>query len=349
MAFRAVLAGCGAMSKGWLKAIAETPALRGPHQHRRPRRSRPRRAERAARRVRPRRRRDRHRSRCGARRHQARPAVRRRHSGGAARRGRDRPRATAATCSPKSRWRHRWTRRASWSRWPRRPGRVHAVVQNRRFIAGRAPHPRGSSRAARSATLTAHPCDFFVGAHFGGFREQMEQRAAARHGDPHARRRALHVGQGRRWRSIASRPIRSGSWYAHGAAANAIFEFSDDVVFTYRGSWCAEGANTSWESAWRIVGTKGTLLWDGDDGFEAQRRRRRRGLLPRRSRRSRCRRPPMPDQTHGHASVIADFLDAIETGARARDGRAATTSRASPWCSPPSKAPGPASASTIAA
>src|SRR6185437_15219626 len=62
-----------------------------------------------------------------------------------------------------------------------------------------------------------------------------------------------------------------GSWYAHGAAANAIFEFSDGVVFNYRGSWAAEGANTSWESSWRIVGTKGTLLWDGYDNFEAKR------------------------------------------------------------------------------
>ena len=60
-----------------------------------------------------------------------------------------------------------------------------------------------------------------------------------------------------------------GSWYRHGAAANAIFEFSDDVVFTYRGSWCAEGADTSWESAWRIIGTKGTLLWDGAEKFDA--------------------------------------------------------------------------------
>ena len=24
--------------------------------------------------------------------------------------------------------------------------------------------------------------------------------------------------------------------------------------------------------------------------------------------------PPHPDQTHGHASVIAEFLDAVETG-----------------------------------
>ena len=88
------------------------------------------------------------------------------------------------------------------------------------------------------------------------------------------------------WRSIrstrhASCPARTplavycqetnpkGSWYAHGAAANAIFEMTDDVTFTYRGSWAAEGANTSWEATWRIVGSKGTLLWDGEDAITA--------------------------------------------------------------------------------
>ena len=64
-----------------------------------------------------------------------------------------------------------------------------------------------------------------------------------------------------------------GSWYRHGASANAIFEFDDGAVFTYRGSWCAEGANTSWESRWRIVGSKGTILWDGADEFQAGHRR----------------------------------------------------------------------------
>jgi predicted dehydrogenase len=54
-----------------------------------------------------------------------------------------------------------------------------------------------------------------------------------------------------------------GSWYAGNAAAVCIFEMSDGSVFCYRGSWCAEGAPTSWESAWRITGEKGTAVWDG--------------------------------------------------------------------------------------
>jgi predicted dehydrogenase len=104
-----------------------------------------------------------------------------------------------------------------------------------------------------------------------------------------------------------------GSWYAHGAAANAIFEFSDDVVFNYRGSWSAEGANTSWESAWRITGTTGTVTWDGAEAFDAHVVAGDTGFF-------RELRPlAVPEaadesQTHGHASVIAEFLAAIDGG-----------------------------------
>ncbi len=54
-----------------------------------------------------------------------------------------------------------------------------------------------------------------------------------------------------------------GSWYAGNAMAICIFEMSDGSVFDYRGSWCAEGAPTSWEAAWRVTGERGTAMWDG--------------------------------------------------------------------------------------
>jgi predicted dehydrogenase len=69
-----------------------------------------------------------------------------------------------------------------------------------------------------------------------------------------------------------------GSWYRGDVSASCIFEMSDDIVFNYRGSWCSEGCHTAWGGNWRIVGTKGTLLYeqdgephgevvDGSDGF----------------------------------------------------------------------------------
>lgn len=190
-------------------------------------------------------------------------------------------------------------------------GRLHAVVQNRRFVDG----VRRIERFLREGglgTLTALHCDFFVGAHFGGFREEM----------PHVLLldMAIHTLDAARFMSGKS-PLSAycqesnppGSWYRHGASANALFQLSDNVVFTYRGSWAAEGANTSWEGSWRFIGTKGTLLWDGNDSFSAHvvagGTGQFRDVVP-------VELPAAPDarRVDGHASVIADFLDALETG-----------------------------------
>ncbi|HEV7344889.1 MAG TPA: Gfo/Idh/MocA family oxidoreductase [Devosia sp.] len=190
-------------------------------------------------------------------------------------------------------------------------GRVHAVVQNRRFVAG----VRRIRRLIESGALgeiTSLNCDFFIGAHFGGFRDEMEHVLLLD--------MAIHTLDAARFMTgksaravycLESNP--AGSWYAHGAAANAIFEFEDDVIFNYRGSWCAEGANTSWEASWRITGTRGTLLWDGDAGFEARVVAGDTGFF-RDVEDIEVPAPADDDQTHGHASVIADFLAAIETG-----------------------------------
>ena len=69
-----------------------------------------------------------------------------------------------------------------------------------------------------------------------------------------------------------------GSWYAGDVAAVCLFELTNGALFSYRGSWCAEGCHTSWNGDWRLIGQQGTLLYDhdqaphgqvvaGDDGF----------------------------------------------------------------------------------
>jgi len=189
--------------------------------------------------------------------------------------------------------------------------RVHAIVQNRRFISG-VRRIRHIIQSGDLGELTALHCDFFLGPHFGGFREQMDNVLLLD--------MAIHTFDAARFMS-GKEPLAvycheynpQGSWYRHGAAANAIFEFSDNVAFTYRGSWCAQGANTSWESAWRITGSKGTLLWDGGEGFEANVVTGREGFM-------RAVEPiAVPDAvddacTNGHASAIERFIDAIDTG-----------------------------------
>lgn len=190
-------------------------------------------------------------------------------------------------------------------------GRVHAVVQNRRFIAG-VRRIRRLIESGALGELSSLNCDFFIGAHFGGFRDEMENVLLLD--------MAIHTLDAARF--MAGKAPKAvycletnprGSWYRHGAAANAIFEFEDDVVFNYRGSWAAEGANTSWESVWRIVGSRGTVLWDGGDEFTARVIDGDSGFF--RDLKDIDVPPPADaDQTHGHASVMADFLNAIENG-----------------------------------
>jgi predicted dehydrogenase len=195
----------------------------------------------------------------------------------------------------------------------RNAGRIHAIVQNRRFISG-IRRIRRFIESGAIGDLTSIHCDFFIGAHFGGFREEMEHVLLLD--------MAIHTFDAARF--IADKtPLAvycheenpQGSWYAHGAAATAIFELSDDVTFTYRGSWCAEGANTSWESEWRIIGTKGTLLWDGAEALSANRVAGSEGffrpLVP-----VEVPEPADPPETHGHASVIADFVAAVRSGTK---------------------------------
>ena len=190
-------------------------------------------------------------------------------------------------------------------------GRVYAVVQNRRYIEG-IRRIRQTIESGVLGKLTALHADFFIGAHFGGFREQM-QNVLLLDMSIHTLDAARFIAGTDPVAVYAQESNPVGSWFAHGACANAIFEFSDDVIFTYRGSWVAEGAHTSWESTWRIIGTNGTLLWDGADKFEAHiiadnsgfHRPLRDVVVPPASH---------PSQTHGHASVIAEFLKAVETG-----------------------------------
>lgn len=191
-------------------------------------------------------------------------------------------------------------------------GRLHAIVQNRRYVTG-VRRIRRFIESGAIGTVTGLHADFFIGAHFGGFRDEMQS--------PLLLDMAIHTFDAARYMS-GKEPLAvyclennpAGSWYAHGAAANAVFELSDGVTFTYRGSWAAEGAPTSWESSWRIVGTKGTVLWDGADRFEARVVTNNEGFQ-RVLAEVQVPEPADVSATHGHKSVIASFLAAIDGNA----------------------------------
>ena len=104
-------------------------------------------------------------------------------------------------------------------------------------------------------------------------------------------------------------------------------------MFTYRGSWCAEGLNTSWEAAWRIVGAK--VRWFGTvptrSAIETVDSGERDGLF---DPTTPIEVPPLdPNRPHRRASRRhAGFRRSGARRPRAGNRRRTTTSRASRWC-----------------
>jgi len=149
-----------------------------------------------------------------------------------------------------------------------RTGKRYVVSQSRRWE----PHHEALRQALAGSIvgdLTTLNCDFYLGAHFGGFRDEMPS--------PLLLDMAIHHFDLARFFGgldpvavYAHEFNPKGSWYAGDVAASCIFEMTDGVVFTYRGSWCAEGFPTSWNGNWRAVGARGTLLYEQDAPPRAQ-------------------------------------------------------------------------------
>jgi predicted dehydrogenase len=55
------------------------------------------------------------------------------------------------------------------------------------------------------------------------------------------------------------------SWFAGDAAATAEFELASGARFSYAGSRCTPGLQTSWNADWRVYAERGAASWDGDD------------------------------------------------------------------------------------
>jgi predicted dehydrogenase len=192
-------------------------------------------------------------------------------------------------------------------------GLVYAVIQNRRYD----PNIRRLKALLDSGVLgdiTTLTSDFFIGAHFGGFRDAM-QHVLLLDMAIHTFDAARYLSGANAKRVLCHEWNPKGSWYAHGASAVAVFEMSGGVVYTYQGSWCSEGLHTAWESSWRIVGTKGSVTWDGADGFRGEVVKKTGGFH---SAFKPVKMPPVPRAARvgHHSGVIHDFLDAIEGGPR---------------------------------
>ncbi|MBT2727347.1 Gfo/Idh/MocA family oxidoreductase [Bacillus sp. ISL-75] len=140
-------------------------------------------------------------------------------------------------------------------------GKNYTVMQNRRYLKKIRALQNLLANNAIGTVGSVH-ADFFLGPHFWGFRDVMD--------NPLILDMAIHTFDQARL-IIGSDPVSvycheynpPGSWYKGNASAMCIFEMSNGIVFTYRGSWCAEGLNTSWEADWRVTGSKGSIRWGG--------------------------------------------------------------------------------------
>jgi predicted dehydrogenase len=147
-------------------------------------------------------------------------------------------------------------------------GRMYMVSQSRRWDA-KHDVVRRVVRGGKVGALTTVNCDFYIGAHFGGFRDEMPSPLildmAIHHFD------LARFMTGKDPVAVYAREFNpKGSWYQGDVAASCIFEMTDGVIFTYRGSWCAEGLHTSWNGDWRFIGERGTLVYDHDQSPKGQ-------------------------------------------------------------------------------
>ena len=187
--------------------------------------------------------------------------------------------------------------------------KLYMVSQSRRYDARL--HAYRKLIAGNLGPLGILNSDFYIGAHFGGFRDEMPS--------PLMLDMAIHTLDAARYLCDAD-PIAvycdefnpAWSWYKGDVSATAIFEMSGGLRYTYRGSWCAEGRPTSWEGDWRAVGPHGTATWDGHSAIQADIVKEATGFH--------ATTEPLigevEEGTHGGiAGSLRDFLNALKTGA----------------------------------
>jgi predicted dehydrogenase len=139
-------------------------------------------------------------------------------------------------------------------------GRLLMVSQSRRYwrnlVALR-------GQVAQLGRIGIVECSFFRGPRFGGFRVQMPYPLLEDMAIHHFDLARYLIGGDPLW--ITGESFNPGwSWYAGDAAAQVCAGFANGTRFSYTGSWCSPGLETSWNGRWRISGERGTAIWDGD-------------------------------------------------------------------------------------
>ena len=140
-------------------------------------------------------------------------------------------------------------------------GQLLMVSQSRRYWRNLSAYRQQITQLGAIGTVD---CSFFKAPHFGGFRDVM----------PFPLLIDMAIHQFDLARDLTgSEPVAvycnsynpSWSWYAGDAAAEVLFEFASGSRFSFSGSWCSPGLETSWNGEWRVSGERGSAVWDGDN------------------------------------------------------------------------------------
>ena len=145
----------------------------------------------------------------------------------------------------------------------KKTGLAFNVMQNRRFLPG----VRALREAVRSGALGRIwnvCCEIYVNADLTGGRNTLEY--------PMLQDQAVHSFDSARFILGADavsvychsyNPV--GSHYNGDGLGACIFEMSDGTVLTYNAVMDTIVMKTAWHSQWRVIGEKGTALWNGFD------------------------------------------------------------------------------------
>lgn len=139
-------------------------------------------------------------------------------------------------------------------------GQLFMVSQSRRYNHGL---HQAKQRLKTLGPVGIAAVDFFKAPRFGGFRDEMAS--------PLLLDMAIHQFDAARFLLDAD-PVSVSceehnppwSWYRGDAAATAAFAMEGGARFTFNGSWCSPGFETSWNGSWRVSAERGTVLWDGE-------------------------------------------------------------------------------------
>lgn len=177
-------------------------------------------------------------------------------------------------------------------------GQLLMTSQSRRYYPVLAEFKRALGALGQVGIVST---EFFMAPRFGGFRDTMDH--------PLLVDMSIHAFDVARY-LLGTEPVSvycdsynpAWSWYAGDAATTAIFEFEGGVRYSFVGSWCSPGLETSWNGSWRVSGSKGSATWDGE-------------TMPKVDAENDLQQKSKADSGHETiAGSLAEFIDSLRTG-----------------------------------